>query len=112
MEVLGLNVAQIEAGGAFWTAREIAQQPQLWPEVAQRVAADAKLRAFLAPLLADPQLRLVLTGAGSSSFIGECLAPSMARIGARPVAAIASTDIVSCPGSHLPPDTPTLMVHF
>jgi tagatose-6-phosphate ketose/aldose isomerase len=112
MEVLGLNAAQIEAGGAHWTAREIAQQPQLWPEVAQRVAADAKLRAFLAPLLADLQLRLVLTGAGSSSFIGECLAPSLARIGARPVAAIASTDMISCPESSLPATTPTLLVHF
>jgi len=112
MEMLGLTAAQIQAGGAYWTAREIAQQPQLWPEVARQVAADAELTAFLAPLLADPQLRLVLTGAGSSSFIGECLAPSLARIGARCIAAIASTDIVSCPESSLSANTPTLLVHF
>ena len=112
MEMLGLTAAQIQAGGAYWTAREIAQQPQLWPEVARQVATDAELTAFLAPLLADPQLHVVLTGAGSSSFIGECLAPSMARIGARRIAAIASTDIVSCPESSLLANTPTLLVHF
>lgn len=112
MEMLGLTAAQIEARGASWTAREIAQQPQLWPEVARRVARDAELRAFLTPLLADSQLRLVLTGAGTSAFVGECLAPSLARIGARHVAAIASTDIVSCPASALPATTSTLVVHF
>lgn len=112
MEILGLSAQDIEAGGAHWTAREIAQQPQLWPEVGRQVSADAALAAFLAPLLADPRLRLVLTGAGTSSFIGECLAPSLAGSGARRVAAIASTDIVSCPESSLLANTPTLMVHF
>jgi tagatose-6-phosphate ketose/aldose isomerase len=54
----------------------------------------------------------VLTGAGTSSFIGQCLAPALTRSGARRAAAIASTDIVSCPESSLAPRAPTLMVHF
>src|SRR5215469_2415052 len=112
MEMLGLTGAQIQTGGAYWTAREITQQPQVWPEVERRVGADAQLAGFLAPLLANPELRVVLTGAGTSSFIGECLAPALTRSGALRAAAIASTDIVSCPESSLAPRTPTLMVHF
>jgi tagatose-6-phosphate ketose/aldose isomerase len=112
MDMLGLTAGEIEAGGAYWTAREIAQQPQLWPEVARLVAADAGLSAFLAPLLSDRCLRVVLTGAGTSSFIGECLAPALARNAAPRVAAIPSTDIVSCPESSLLAGSPTLMVHF
>jgi len=112
MEMLGLTAAQIQAGGAYWTAREITQQPQVWPEVERRVAADAQLASFLAPLLANPELRVVLTGAGTSSFIGQCLAPALTRSRAPRAAAIASTDIVSCPESSLSPRTPTLMVHF
>jgi tagatose-6-phosphate ketose/aldose isomerase len=112
MDMLGLTAAQIQAGGAYWTAREITQQPWLWPEVERRVTADEQLAGFLAPLLADAGLRVVLTGAGTSSFIGECLAPALARSGAPRTAAIASTDIVSCPESSLAPRTPTLMVHF
>lgn len=112
MEMLGLTAAQIQAGGAYWTAREITQQPQLWPEVERRVTADEQLAGFLAPLLTDAGLRVVLTGAGTSSFIGECVAPALARNGAPRAAAIASTDIVSCPESSLAPRTPTLMVHF
>ena len=111
MEVLGLNAAQIEAGGAFWTAREIAQQPRLWPEITRPIAADAGLASFLAPLLQDPELQVVLTGAGTSSFIGECLAPALVRQGRR-AEAIASTDIVASPASRLIPDRLTLMVHF
>lgn len=112
MDILGLSAQDIEAGGAHWTAREIAQQPQVWLEVAPLVAGDAELAAFLAPLLANRELRVVLTGAGTSAFVGQCLAPSLARNGAHSVAAIASTDIVACPESSLAPHTPTLVVHF
>jgi D-galactosamine 6-phosphate deaminase/isomerase len=112
MEALGLTAAQIHAAGAYWTAREIAQQPQMWPEVARLVAADAALGPFLAPLLEDPQLRLVLTGAGTSSFIGECLAPALTRTGARRAAAVPTTEIVASPASSLAPHEPTLMIHF
>ncbi|MBV8341591.1 MAG: SIS domain-containing protein [Gammaproteobacteria bacterium] len=111
MDVLGLRTAQVEAGGARWTVREIAQQPQLWPEIARLVAADTGLTAFLTPLVADSALRIVLTGAGTSSFIGECLAPALTRHGLH-AAAVASTDIVAGPVSCLAPELPTLMVHF
>ena len=57
MELLGLTAAQIRAGGAYWTAREIAQQPEVWPEVERRVTADAQLAGFLAPLLAQLERR-------------------------------------------------------
>ena len=77
-EVLGLSATQIAAGGAYWTAREIAQQPQLWPELVRLIARDKSLADFLAPRLADKAPRIVLTGAGTSAFIGECLAPALA----------------------------------
>ena len=44
----------------------------------------ARLDGFLAPLLADPALRIVLTGAGTSAFIGDCLAPALSRAPASP----------------------------
>ncbi|MGP8032540.1 MAG: SIS domain-containing protein [Steroidobacteraceae bacterium] len=112
MEALGLTAAQLASRGAGATAREIAQQPLIWPEIVRLVAGDAALRAFLTPLLAEPQLRIVLTGAGSSSFVGECLAPALARSGSRRAEAIATTDIVANPASTLSSRASTLMVHF
>jgi tagatose-6-phosphate ketose/aldose isomerase len=107
----GLSTAQVQSAGAQWTAREIAQQPKLWPQIAREVAADGGLRAHLAPLLGDPALRIVLTGAGTSAYIGKCLAPALARAG-RQAEAIPTTDIVASPQSTLVPKAPTLMVHF
>ena len=76
----------LESRGGMWTAREIAQQPAVWLQVARLLAAErARAGAFLTPLLADPALRIVLTGAGTSAFIGECLAPALC--GAAAVAA-------------------------
>ena len=112
MDVLGLSAAQVQAGGAHWTTREIAQQPQVWPDVARLVAGDSGLADFVTPLLQNPALRILLAGAGTSSFIGECLAPSLARHGGWHADAAATTDIVASPASCLAPHTPTLMVHF
>ena len=111
MEILGLSAAQIRSAGAQWTAREIAQQPRVWPQIAREVAADGGLRAFLAPLLGDPAPRIVLTGAGTSAYIGKCLAPALSLAG-RQAVAIPTTDIVASPRSTLGCKAPTLMVHF
>jgi tagatose-6-phosphate ketose/aldose isomerase len=110
--MLGLTAGQIEAGGAYWTAREIVQQPQLWPQIARLISKDSALARFLAPWPAGGRPRVVLTGAGTSSFIGECLAPSLTQHGWPRAEAIATTDIVASPDSFLLRHVPTLMVHF
>lgn len=95
------------------THREILQQPDVWRETARIVAGRrAELDAFLAPLLAREDLRIVLTGAGTSAFIGQIAAPGLgARLGRR-VDAVATTDLVSHPRAYLPQDVPTLLVSF
>jgi tagatose-6-phosphate ketose/aldose isomerase len=109
----GFTAAQLEAHGATWTVREIAQQPAVWAEVARLVAAErAMLDKFLVPLLSDASVRIVLTGAGTSSFIGDCLAPAVAAHLHRRVESVATTDIVSGPDRRLQRDVPTLLVSF
>lgn len=109
----GFTAAQLEARGATWTAREIAQQPAVWADVANLVASQrAALDQFLVPLLLDPSIRIVLTGAGTSSFIGDCLAPAVAAHLRRRVESVATTDIVSGPERRLQRDIPTLLVSF
>jgi len=112
VEVLGLSAAQIAAGGAYWTAREIAQQPQLWSDISRLVAGDSALGAFLQQQHKGEPRRVLLTGAGTSSFVSECLAPALASHGWSRAEAIATTDIVASPASFLVRDTPTLLVHF
>jgi tagatose-6-phosphate ketose/aldose isomerase len=113
MDAFGLNATQIERAGAHWTAREVLQQPRVWAAIETLIAGEASdLNAFLEPLLRLPDIRLVLTGAGTSAHIGECLAPAFARTLNRRVEAIPTTDLVASPGSYLSADTPTLLVSF
>ena len=93
------------------TAAEIRQQPQLW----KLVAAEAELRrssmdAFLRPLLSEQRARVVLTGAGTSAFAGQVLAPALTGRLRRRVDAVATTDIVTSPREVLGEDVPTLLV--
>lgn len=102
-----------ELAAVTWTQKEIEQQPHTL-RATQALLRDqqAAIEAFLAPLLARPDLRIVLTGAGTSAFIGECLAPVLSRALDRCVEAIATTDIVSSPDLYLRADEPTLLVSF
>ena len=113
MNYLQLDETSLNRDGALWTAREIAQQPESWIRTRELVHRHAEqIAGFLAPLLAQPDLRIILTGAGSSAFIGECLAPLlMQKLGGR-VEAIATTDLLSGPHQYLQRDVPTLLVSF
>lgn len=117
MTLLHLDPSELAHRGGTHTAREIAHQPAVWQTVHDQLQAERpRLDAFLAPLLALPDLRIVLTGAGSSAFIGQCLAPGLLRLlgqraGIR-VEAVATTDIVSSPEQCLQPEVPTLLVSF
>lgn len=117
MTLLHLDPTDLAHRGGTHTAREIAHQPDVWRAIHQQLQAERPmLDAFLNPLLALPDLRIVLTGAGSSSFIGQCLAPALLKLlGQRPgirVEAVATTDIVSSPEQCLQPEVPTLLVSF
>jgi tagatose-6-phosphate ketose/aldose isomerase len=109
----GLVAGELESRGARWTAGEIAQQPAVWCAVGDLVVRErARLDAFVQPLLGHPGLRVVLTGAGTSAFIGDCLAPRLSALLDRRVDAIATTEILSGPQLRLPTDGPTLLVSF
>lgn len=100
-----------ERAGA--TGREIAQQPAVWRRLAVDLAQRRdSVRRFLEPLLSRDDLRIVLTGAGTSAFAGELLAPALARALSRTIDAVATTAIVTNPREAFVEDVPTLLVSF
>jgi tagatose-6-phosphate ketose/aldose isomerase len=95
------------------TEEEISQQPQAWRQLTTSLGArQPDLRAFLDPIMERPDLRIVLTGAGSSAFAGELLAPALSRRLQRRVDAVATTDLVSNPRDAFAETMPTLLVSF
>jgi len=113
MNILGVAHTELERAGGLWTAREIAQQPSIWSTIDEMMAREAAgVRTFLEPLLARPDLRVVLTGAGTSAFVGDCLAPALKRRIQHQVVAIATTDLIAAPGDVLDPNRPMLLISF
>jgi tagatose-6-phosphate ketose/aldose isomerase len=95
------------------TYQEVHQQPAVWRETAAMLASRSnQVSEFLEPVLAQPELRIVLTGAGTSAFAGQILAPALSRGLRRRVEAIATTDIVSNPQEMFAENVPTLLVSF
>lgn len=113
IEHLGVPEAELAAAGALWTAREIEQQPRMLERTHALLAGlHADIAAFIAPIANDAGARVILTGAGTSSYIGQCLAPVLDRRVAARVDAVPTTDLVSSPHLHLDPAQPLLLVSF
>lgn len=94
------------------TMREISHQPELWMKIWDDIAREkSQLEKFLT--VADQRLkRVVLTGAGTSAFIGLSLKGSFNRKFKIPTEAISTTDIVSHPQTYFYNNEPTLVISF
>lgn len=93
------------------TAREISGQPKLWQKTYNAVVAERKeLAAFLHLALLYDNLQVILTGAGTSAYIGEVLHKSFQRNIKRSTENIATTDLISHPKDFLTKTQPVLMV--
>ena len=93
--------AQHGAGYAD-TLREILQQPATWRGSFELVCG-AHAQQLLANALAPLPPHIVLTGSGSSIYIGECLAPLLQAGLGVPVQAIAAGTLLTHWRSLLPP---------
>jgi tagatose-6-phosphate ketose/aldose isomerase len=94
--------AQREAGYAD-TLREILQQPATWQDTFD-LSHNTVVQQRLAKALDPRPAHMVLTGSGSSIYIGECLAPVLhAGLGVPPVQAIAAGTLLTHWRSVLPP---------
>ncbi|EKE77529.1 SIS domain-containing protein [Gallaecimonas xiamenensis] len=108
MALLMMDEDRLKAAGAYWTAKEIAQQPEIWAQL----AVGQQSRQWLAAQLAEPGLRIILTGAGTSAYVGLSLAPYLSQRLGRLVEAISTTDLVANPDQYLLPQVPTLLVSY
>ncbi|HEV7330832.1 MAG TPA: SIS domain-containing protein [Flavisolibacter sp.] len=113
MPYLHFKQEEVAEKGGLYTAIEIEGQPVLWQEVYDLIACQQKaIQAFLLPLLSDTNLRIILTGAGSSAFIGEAAQGVVQANTGRITQAIATTDLITHPKLHFLRDKPTLLVSF
>ncbi|WP_193165123.1 SIS domain-containing protein [Microbulbifer hainanensis] len=112
-KALNIDPTALRQSEGEHTAREIAQQPDAWERTAALVDGQrAQLDQWLQPLLLQNDLRFILTGAGTSAYAGETLAPHLTRVLERRVEAISTTDLVSNPHDYFLRQKPTLLVSY
>jgi tagatose-6-phosphate ketose/aldose isomerase len=109
--LLGLD-AKPEQPGLCYTPAEIVQQPATWRRtVALFQQRHEELRAFLRPIL-KPRLTVMLIGAGTSDYIGWCVAPLLRRRWECEIVVAPSTDLLTNAEDLLLPDHEYLWISF
>ncbi|PKQ44428.1 SIS domain-containing protein [Confluentibacter flavum] len=95
------------------TELEITAQPRLWLETYSIIESQrAELTKFMNSCLPSKDLSIIMTGAGSSAYIGEVLYKYFQRNLQRETKAIPTTDLISHPADYFKENTLTLMISF
>ena len=94
-----------------FTFNEIHQQPAMWrKEYEALLKAKAEISAFMHKYL-TPDTDIVLTGAGTSAFIGDAIEPVMRGMW-RNVRAVPTTDLITHAEYLLDAERPLLLISF
>lgn len=112
-QLLSQNATLTEDGIGVYTATEIARQPENWIKVWEKVNSERKeIILFLGEVLNRNNLNIVLTGAGSSAFIGDVVSSAWLSACSSCTQAIPTTDLVTHFEQKIPKQEPLLLISF
>ena len=113
MSIFNYTEEQMKENFSTFTIHEIYQQPATWRKTcAQLASCKDELQKFVDQVVKAPDFDIVLTGAGTSEFVGNSLYHALNKKYDFKVKSYASTDIVPNPEDTLSRTKPTLLVNF
>ena len=113
MNIFDISPEKMKETSSTFTLTEIHQQPSTWKKTCAQIAAcKEELQAFLDQVLKAEDFDIVLTGAGTSEFVGNSLYQALNRKYGYKVKSYATTDIVPSPEDFLSRTKPTILVSF
>jgi tagatose-6-phosphate ketose/aldose isomerase len=113
MEYLNMQMEDLVEKGALNTAREIANQPNVWEQTYKRFLEEKEsIMQFVQKVWKNDFPYIVLTGAGTSAFIGEALAGPFQKKWRGVTRAVSTTDIITHPENYFVKSRPTLLISF
>jgi tagatose-6-phosphate ketose/aldose isomerase len=113
MEYLNSDIESLKSHGGIFTAKEISSQPSLWLETYTKMVKEkSSISAFLNHVLGQEFPYVILTGAGTSAFIGEALLGPFQKKWGVYTRAIATTEIITHPEDYFMCSRPTLLISF
>ena len=113
MKIFNYSPEELKEMKAVFTATEIHQQPDTWEKtIAQIGSMKEEIRTFLSKVLDQPDYDIILTGAGTSEFVGNALYSYLNRSLNYKVKSYASTDLTPTPENFVSAHKPTLLISF
>ena len=112
-KIFGFTKEELSSLKATYTANEIYQQPELWKETLNIVENNKEaINKFLEKNLNKDNVKIILTGAGTSAYVGDTIYLYLAKKLGKRVEAIATTDFVSNPDEYIDENANTLLVSY
>ncbi|MBP1683116.1 MAG: agaS [Ignavibacteriaceae bacterium] len=110
---MSLNNQNIIVKNDSYTELEIFSQPDLWIKLHQEYSLiKQQLRNYLKNFFNNADIRVILTGAGSSAFLGEVLLGIYSTKFKNPISAVATTDLVTHPELYFNKQNKYLLISF
>ena len=107
------NEEQWNEVGAYWTSKEIYQQPKTWLKTFNQIKNEKEsIKALINKVISKDDYDIILTGAGTSEFVGNSIFPYLGPLNNFKVKSYGTTDIVACPEDYISRKKPTLLVSF
>lgn len=112
MEYFNINRGDLETNGGIFTAREIWDQPSVWEKTFEKLSGEKEDISGFWNMALKQSRRIILTGAGTSAFIGYSLEGSFQRHTNIATVSIPTTHLVTHPEDYLKADLPVLIISF
>lgn len=113
MDIFNISAEKMQETSSVFTLQEIYQQPSTWRKTCAQIAAcKAELQTFLDQVVKADDFDIVLTGAGTSEFVGNSLYQALNKRYDYKAKSYATTDIVPSPENFLSRTKPTILVSF
>ena len=113
MAIFNISEETMQATSSVFTLSEIYQQPATWKKTCAQIAAcKDELQAFIDQVVKAEDFDIVLTGAGTSEFVGNSLYQALNTKYAHKAKSFGTTDIVPAPENYLSKTKPTILVSF
>ena len=112
MEYFSFKDEELTSLGAHHTAKEIWDQPSVWASTFQKFNREMQEIARFRDQVLGKSKKIILTGAGTSAYIGYSLEGTFQRHTGITTVSIPTTHLVTHPKDYLDPEQPTLVISF
>lgn len=111
--IFGITPEKMAETSSTFTVSEIYQQPATWEKTCRQIAEHKdEIQKFIDQVITCDDFDVVLTGAGTSEFVGNALFPHLTGLLNYKVKSYGTTDIVATPEAYLSRTKPTLLISF